>query len=67
VPKEWASLGRSGGNITGVTSLSSVLIAKRLQLLKEMLPKVSRVAVLSDDTPNYRMSVRDAEAGARVG
>jgi ABC-type uncharacterized transport system substrate-binding protein len=66
VPKEWASLGRSGGNITGVTSLSSVLIAKRLQLLKEMLPKVSRVAVLSDDTPNSRMSVRDAEAGARA-
>src|SRR5438128_684094 len=55
-----------GGNVTGVTSLSSELIAKRLQLLRELLPKVSRVAVLSDETPNSRMSVRDTEAGARM-
>jgi len=61
-----ASLGQPGGNVTGVTSLSSELIAKRLQLLRELLPKVSRVAVLSDETPNSRMSVRDTEAGARM-
>jgi putative ABC transport system substrate-binding protein len=61
-----ASLGQPGGNVTGVTSLSSELIAKRLQLLRELLPKVSRVAVLSDETPNSRMSVRDTEAGAQM-
>jgi putative ABC transport system substrate-binding protein len=61
-----ANLAHPGGNVTGVTSLSSELIAKRLQLLRELLPKVSRVAVLSDETPNSRMSVRDTEAGARI-
>jgi putative ABC transport system substrate-binding protein len=61
-----ASLAQPGGNVTGVTSLSSELIAKRLQLLRELLPKVSRVAVLSDDTLNSRASVRDTEAGARM-
>jgi putative ABC transport system substrate-binding protein len=60
------SLAQPGGNVTGVTSLSSELIAKRLQLRRELLPKVSRVAVLSDETPNSRMSVRDTEAGARM-
>jgi putative tryptophan/tyrosine transport system substrate-binding protein len=61
-----ANLAHPGGNVTGVTSLSSELIAKRLQLLRELLPKVSRVAVLSDETPNSKMSVRDTEAGARI-
>ncbi len=61
-----ASLARPGGNVTGVTSLSSELISKRLQLLKELLPKLSRVAVLSDETPNSKMSVRDTEAGGRM-
>jgi putative ABC transport system substrate-binding protein len=61
-----ASLAQPGGNVTGVTSLSSELIAKRLQLLRELLPKVSRVAVLSDETPNSRMSVRDTKAGAQI-
>lgn len=61
-----ASLAQPGGNVTGVTSLSSQLIAKRLQLLRELLPKVSRVAVLSDETPNSEMSVRDLEAAARI-
>jgi putative ABC transport system substrate-binding protein len=41
-----ASLARPGGNLTGVTSISSELYGKRLELLKEVLPKASRVAVL---------------------
>jgi putative tryptophan/tyrosine transport system substrate-binding protein len=41
-----ASLARPGGNITGLTSISTELGGKRLELLKEVAPKVSRVAVL---------------------
>jgi len=39
-------LERPGGNITGVTTIASVLAGKRLELLKETIPKLSRVAVL---------------------
>src|ERR1700730_5564145 len=42
-----ASLARPGGNVTGVTSMSSVLAAKRLELLTEAVPRISRVLVLS--------------------
>jgi ABC-type uncharacterized transport system substrate-binding protein len=59
------SLARPGGNVTGVTSLSRELIAKRVELLKEFLPTVSRVAVLWDETPNSRLSVREMEAAAQ--
>jgi putative ABC transport system substrate-binding protein len=40
------SLARPGGNITGFTSIASVLAGKRLELLKETVPKLSRVAVM---------------------
>jgi putative tryptophan/tyrosine transport system substrate-binding protein len=60
------SIGRPGGNVTGVTSLSAELIAKRVELLRELLPKVSRLAVLWDGTPNSRMSVQELEAAARA-
>ena len=42
------SLARPGGNITGLTNISAVLSGKRLELLKESVPKLSRVAVLWD-------------------
>ena len=42
------SLARPGGNVTGVTNLSRELGGKRLELLKEAVPKLSRVAVLYD-------------------
>jgi putative tryptophan/tyrosine transport system substrate-binding protein len=43
-----ASLARPGGNITGLTQITSELEGKRLELLKEALPKVSRIAVFVD-------------------
>jgi putative ABC transport system substrate-binding protein len=42
-----ASLGRPGGNVTGLTQMASGLSAKRLALLKEAIPSISRVLVLS--------------------
>jgi putative ABC transport system substrate-binding protein len=48
------SLARPGGNVTGVTSLSPELSGKRLELLKQTLPRASRIAVLND--PENRSS-----------
>ena len=45
-----ASLARPGGNITGLSTLAPELSGKRLELLKEVLPKASRVAVLGSST-----------------
>jgi putative ABC transport system substrate-binding protein len=44
------SLARPGGNLTGLTTLNSELGGKRLELLKEAVPKLARVAVLNDPT-----------------
>ncbi|HEU4346063.1 MAG TPA: ABC transporter substrate-binding protein [Candidatus Binatia bacterium] len=52
------TLARPGGNVTGVTLLSSELAGKRLELLKEAVPNVAQVAVLHD--PNFG-SVREAK------
>ena len=49
-----ASLARPGGNVTGLISLSSDLGGKRLELLKQILPRAARVAVLGD--PDNRSS-----------
>jgi putative tryptophan/tyrosine transport system substrate-binding protein len=61
-----ASLGRPGGNVTGMTSISSELSAKRLGLLKELIPHVSRVAALWDRAARgSALAVRDTEVAAR--
>jgi putative ABC transport system substrate-binding protein len=67
-----ASLARPGGNITGLSNLASDLVGKRLELLKEILPKLSRVAVFGtsineDDARELREIERTAGAlGVKV-
>jgi putative ABC transport system substrate-binding protein len=45
------SLARPGGNITGITNIAAALVGKRLELLKETVPNLSRVAVLWNPHP----------------
>ncbi|HYB73457.1 MAG TPA: ABC transporter substrate-binding protein, partial [Candidatus Sulfotelmatobacter sp.] len=61
-----ASLGHPGGNVTGMGSLVPELTAKRLQLLKEVVPKVSRVAILFNPNLSIALSVKEAQAAART-
>ena len=57
-----ASLARPGGNVTGLTTLSEDLSGKRLELLKEALPGISRVAVLwNSANPNPTYQFREME------
>jgi putative ABC transport system substrate-binding protein len=61
-----ASLARPGGNITGVTFLAFELVGKRLELLKEILPKVSRVAVLANPAhPGEQRELRETQNTAQ--
>jgi putative ABC transport system substrate-binding protein len=60
------SLNRPGGHVTGILFNQNVLSAKRVELLREIAPKVSRVALLMNPTnPNVDVERMDAEAGAR--
>jgi len=62
-----ASLARPGGNVTGVTTLSPGLSQKRLQLVKEAVPVLTRVAVLWNPTnPDKAEELKEVEAAARV-
>ena len=62
-------LARPGGNVTGVISLIGQLTGKRLELLKQVIPRVSRVAILRDpENRSSALTVRDAEsAGKSLG
>ncbi len=60
------SLARPGGNITGVYSLQQDLIGKRLELLKETLPGLKRVAVLHDTATRYPDGLDAAARAAAV-
>jgi len=62
-----ASLARPGGNVTGMTFLSTELAAKRLEILKEIVPTVSRVAVLwNPDNPGGTREFAAIQAAART-
>jgi putative ABC transport system substrate-binding protein len=62
-----ASLARPGGNITGFSTLSPELSGKRLELLKEIVPKLSRVAVLGASTStSSALALKETELAAGV-
>ena len=61
------SLARPGGNVTGVTALGQALNIKRLEIVKEALPALKRVAVLiNPDSPYTEPFKQVREAAARV-
>ena len=62
-----ATLARPGGNITGVTALGQELAGKRLEVVKETVPKLSRVAVLSNPVnPDSGLSLKGMEVAAQA-
>jgi putative tryptophan/tyrosine transport system substrate-binding protein len=62
------SLARPGGNITGLSNMLPELVGKQLELLKEIVPKVSRVALLGNPAlnPAYAPMLRHAQDAARA-
>jgi putative ABC transport system substrate-binding protein len=63
-----ASLAEPGGNLTGTNFFSGELVAKRLELLRELLPKAVRVALLliPASGPNAETTLRDVQEAART-
>ena len=63
-----ASLARPGGNLTGISFLNTELAAKRLELLRELVPTAARVGVLVNpaSAANTATTLRDVEAAARA-
>jgi putative ABC transport system substrate-binding protein len=62
-----ASLNRPGGNLTGVSFLINALGAKRLELIHELVPSVTTVAVVANPTnPNSELDTNDVQTAARL-
>jgi ABC-type uncharacterized transport system substrate-binding protein len=62
-----ASLSRPGGNITGLSHMATELAGKRLELVKEAVPKLSRVAVLLSTTnPMQALNFKETEAASGI-
>jgi putative tryptophan/tyrosine transport system substrate-binding protein len=62
-----ASLASPGGNVTGVANLSAELSGKRLEILKDVVPKLHRVAVLwNPEAPGPVLGYKELEATARA-
>jgi putative tryptophan/tyrosine transport system substrate-binding protein len=62
-----ASIARPGGNVTGMASIAAEVVGKQLELLKEVAPKVSRVAVLQNPNhPGHPLMLRQLEGAARA-
>ena len=62
-----ASLTRPGGNITGLSTFVPELSGKRLEILREVVPKLSRVAILGTSTnPGYAQVIKEVELAAKA-
>jgi ABC-type uncharacterized transport system substrate-binding protein len=62
-----ASLAKPGGNMTGLASMQTGLGGKRLELLREILPQLSRVAVfVNRDVPGYGVQMKEVEVAAQT-
>jgi putative ABC transport system substrate-binding protein len=61
-----ASRARPGGNITGITGIGPELIAKRLQLLREVIPAISRIAVVTTGEPTDLLQFAEVQLAART-
>ena len=61
-----ASMARPGGNVTGVLTLSRELNAKRIELLKEMIPALSSVGVVLVPNVGNPLNIQECEAAARA-
>jgi putative ABC transport system substrate-binding protein len=61
------SLARPGANLTGIAGLAPELSGKRLELLKEIVPKLSSVGILANPAnPNFRSVLKESELAARA-
>ena len=61
------SLARPGGNVTGLTYIATELAGKRLEILKEILPRLSRVSVLwNPEDPPRVLEYKEAESAAKT-
>jgi putative ABC transport system substrate-binding protein len=62
-----ASLARPGGNITGLSNFAPELSGKRLEILREVVPKLSRVAILGTSTnPGHAQVIKEVELAAKA-
>ena len=62
-----ASLSRPGGNVTGLSLQSADLAGKRLEILREILPGLRRVVVLTNaDSPNAALEIREVQSAAQA-
>src|SRR5215813_11698142 len=61
-----ATLAHPGGNVTGIATLAPELSGKRLELLKEVFPKLSRVALLTTPFKGFRPSIKETEVVAQA-
>jgi ABC-type uncharacterized transport system substrate-binding protein len=61
------TLSHPGGNVTGVTIMSSALVPKRFEIVRELLPRLRRLGLMVNaKNPNAEANVKDAEAAART-
>jgi len=66
-PPDWLVVWRNpGGNVTGITILSPELSSKRLELLKESVPRLSRIAVLTNPSTPAQATLGEFDSAARA-